>query len=198
MIKRLMNKFGTTVYVQIWGNRIRVVDTVSGVFFDEAPLVAIETTRKGHKVIVGVGNSVKLMTVNSNVTIVNPFSHPRALLNDFIVAEKLLQHVFQQILGKKFISPSPAVVIQPMEKIEGELTIIERKAFRELALGAGARDVVLNVGAPINLNNLDFETLKKNDRDLASISIKTNKSPLEWLFVVVWLGVIVFTVININ
>jgi rod shape-determining protein MreB len=79
-----------------------------------------------------------------------------------------------------------------MEKTEGGLTIIEKKAFRELALGAGARDVVLKVGAPINLNNFNFETLKKNERDLAGINIKTNKSPLEWLFVVVWLGVIVF------
>ena len=77
-----------TIYIQIWENRIKVVDTVSGVVFDEAPLVAIETTKNGQKVIIAVGNSAESINSNSNVIVVNPFSHPRALLNDFCVAMK--------------------------------------------------------------------------------------------------------------
>ena len=199
MIKHLINKFGTTIYIQIWENRIKVVDTISGVVFDEAPLVAIETTKSGQEVIIAAGNSAKSITVNSNVIVVNPFSHPRALLNDFCVAEKLIQYTFHQILGKKLLSPSPAVIIQPMDKTEGGLTMIEKKAFRELALGAGARDVVLKEGAPIiDVSNVNFKTLKELENDFGSINKKTNKSPVQWVFFVIYIGLIIMAVMSNN
>ena len=44
----------------------------------------------------------------------------------------------REVLGRKLFSMSPIIVVHPMEKIEGGLTGIEHRAFRELALGAGA------------------------------------------------------------
>lgn len=41
MIRSFIDKFGSTLYVQIWENRIRVVDTNE--LFDEKPLLQIET-----------------------------------------------------------------------------------------------------------------------------------------------------------
>ena len=46
MIRSFINTFGSTLYVQIWENRIRVVDINSNEFFDEKPLLQIETRNK--------------------------------------------------------------------------------------------------------------------------------------------------------
>jgi rod shape-determining protein MreB len=50
-----------------------------------------------------------------------------------------------------------------MEKTEGGLTEVERKAFRELALGAGARAVVVHEGEELYPRSLNFEALLKKE-----------------------------------
>ena len=191
MIRRLINKLGSTIYVQIWENRIKVTDTQTGEVYDEAPLVAIETNPKGQKIIAAVGNEVKSIVPSSEMQIVNPFSHPRALLNDFFVAEKLLQHAFHLLLGKKFISPTPLVVIQPMEKLEGGLTMIERKAFTEMALGAGAREVALHQGSELLASNIDFKKIKADSIKNLNSQIELKPKKENYLALVFWVAVIV-------
>lgn len=187
MIKHLIDKFGSTIYVQIWENRIKVVDVASGASFDDVPLVAIEKKEKGQKVIVAVGKDAKSIPSGSNIEVVNPFSHPRALLNDFFVAEKLVQHAFHSVLGKKFISSAPAVVVHPMDKIEGGLTMIEKKAFRELAFGAGAREVELYQGPALSIMNFDFEQIKADNakNENAEIRLKPKNENYLALFICV-------------
>jgi len=80
MIRSFINKFGSTLYVQIWENRIRVIDVETNKAFDEKPLLQIETKSNGAKDVTTFGN-------NAYINPTNPFSHPRALLNDFFVGE---------------------------------------------------------------------------------------------------------------
>ncbi len=159
MIRNFINKFGTTLYVQIWENRIKVTDINTSRVFDEKPLVQIETNKKGIKEVTAIGNSASFNTVN-------PFSHPRVLFADFFVAEVLLKRIFKQLVDKKLFSPAPAIVIHPMEKIEGGLTMIEIRAFMELAHGAGARGSVVHQGAELQPSLINFEELAK--RELAA------------------------------
>jgi len=191
MIRNLINKFGSTVYIQIWENRIKVTDVPTREVYDEAPLVAIETNAKGQKIISAIGNEVKSIIPNNEIEIVNPFSHPRVLLDDFFVAEKLLQHTFHLLLGKKFISPAPLVVIQPMEKIEGGLTMIERKAFTELALGAGAREVALYQGSELLVSNFDFKKIKADSVKNVNSKIKLKPKKENYVALCLWVAVIV-------
>lgn len=191
MIRSLINKFGSTIYVQVWENRIKVTDILTKKIYDEAPLVAIETNSKGQKIISAVGNEVKSITPSSDIEIVNPFSHPRALLNDFFVAEKLLQHSFHLLLGKKFISPAPLVVIQPMEKIEGGLTMIERKAFTELALGAGAREVALHQGIELSASNFDFKKIQADSEKNVNSQLQLKPKKENYVALFFWVAVIV-------
>lgn len=191
MIKRLIDKLGSTVYVQIWENRIKVVDVISGVSFDEPPLVAIESTEKGQKTIVAVGNEVKSMSPSESIEIVNPFLHPRALINDFIVAEKVLQHAFHLTLGKKFISPAPAVVIHPMDKTEGGLTMIEKKAFRELALGAGAREVELYLGSELSVVGFNFAKIKEANSTNENMDVGLKPKKENYWLLAFWVMVLI-------
>jgi rod shape-determining protein MreB and related proteins len=54
------------------------------------------------------------------------------------------------MLPKGFITKSPQVVIQPVAMIEGGLSEVEERIFKELALGSGAFKVVLHVGAELS------------------------------------------------
>ena len=70
------------------------------------------------------------------------FSHPRMLLGDFEVAEQTLkqqikqQHIFSSI-------GSYRVIVHPKEMLDGGLSAIERRAFKELFLSLGFRDAVI-------------------------------------------------------
>ncbi|NMP16335.1 rod shape-determining protein [Thalassotalea sp. Y01] len=162
MIRSIINKFGSTLYVQIWENRIRVVDIQTNKVFDEKPLLQLETRKNGEKKIIAIGNA-------AYVNPLNPFSHPRALLSNFFVAERLLQEIVKQLVGNKFISPAPAIIIQPMEKTDGGLTMIEIRAFKEMALGAGARDVAVHQGpATLDVASINFKDIVKQEDDLAA------------------------------
>jgi rod shape-determining protein MreB len=161
MIRSFINKFGSTLYVQIWENRIRVVDVETNEVFDEKPLLQVETRKNGAKDVTAFGN-------NAYLNPLNPFSHPRALLNDFFIGERLLQEIVKKLVGKKFISPAPAIIIHPMEKTEGGLTMIEIRAFREMALGAGARDVAIYQGkGTLEPSTINFKDIVKQEENMA-------------------------------
>ncbi len=145
-------------YVQVWEERLRVVEVKRGTLFDEPPLLAISTT--GPKMIVAAGHQAKAAVAAGGAMLVNPFNHPRQLLADFAMGEKLLQYAFKQLNRGRWLPSSPRVIIQPMAKLDGGLTQIEQRAWRELGLGAGAMDVVLYTGPELDPAKIDFAALK--------------------------------------
>ena len=74
------------------------------------------------------------------------FTTERLLVGNFIIGEDCLKQSIKEILPKKLFTQIPSVLIHPMEMIEGGLSDIESRVFRELAFGAGAVKVVLHVG----------------------------------------------------
>jgi len=61
------------------------------------------------------------------------------VIADFKVTEKMLQHFIRKVLKSGFFSPSPKVLIC----VPCGATQVERRAIKESAVGAGARDVYL-------------------------------------------------------
>ena len=162
MLKQLVGHFfGGTIYVQLWEDRLKVINIKSGAEYDEPPFIALKENNKRHKIILAVGREAQALKNADRTEVINPFSHPRMLVANFMLAEKILLHSFFMTSGNKFFAPLPRVVIQPMEKLEGGLTDIETRVFRELCLGAGAREVVLYLGAPLSKNNFNFDEVKK-------------------------------------
>lgn len=84
-------------------------------------------------------------------------------MGDFLVAEKILLHAIREVHKNKIIAPSPRVIIQPMEKLEGGLTQVESRAFKELCLGAGAREVYIHTGKELTPHNFDFDKYKNEN-----------------------------------
>jgi rod shape-determining protein MreB len=188
MFTRLLSRFASVIYVQIWEGRLKVTNLASNESYDDSPLVVIRTTDKGEKLISGIGKQASI-SIDSNEKVVNPFSHPRVLFSDFYVGEKLLQHAFKQISNIKYLRPRPKVIIHPMEKTEGGLTMIEKRAFRELALGAGAIEVKLHTGKPLTIKSINFDKFEEDEGPLqeATNNNSTSSNIIVFMFYLVFI-----------
>lgn len=171
MLKKLINKFSTTLYIQLWSTRIKVTNVKTSAIFDDEPHVAIETSAKGLRIIKEVGRMAPALASGLvagshngkplNIEVTNPLSHPRTILGNFQVAEKLVQYGVKKVLGNRLFGPAPIAIIHPMEKLEGGLTDIEQRALTELALSAGAREVVIHTGSELDKASFNKTALDK-------------------------------------
>jgi rod shape-determining protein MreB len=140
----LSSFFNSCLYVQLSPERLIVRDPRTGTQFSEIPEVGIAHEPKTR--IVGVGVAARSAVAGLNGEVVNPFGHPRSLVSDFTVAEQLLKTVVRQVLGSALFRPAPRIVIHPLGDPAGGFTQIERRAIREMAIGAGASKVIVWVG----------------------------------------------------
>jgi rod shape-determining protein MreB len=141
------------IYVQISPERLLVRDPKRGVVFDEPPEIALERRPKAKANIAGIGAAARARAGQPMVDIVNPFAHPRSLVSDFTVGEQLLKAAVQRLAGKWTALAgfflSPRIVIHPLGDPAGGFTQVELRAFREMALGAGAGQVRICLGPPL-------------------------------------------------
>lgn len=156
MLRNILNKFAATLYVQLWENRLKVTNLNTLAVFDEKPRLEFKAFNSGKMQVIAFGNSASVKSTN-------PFSHPRVLLADFLVGERLLQEIIRKLTGHGLFSPAPRVIVHPMEKTEGGLTQVEIRAFREMAAGAGARSVVIYQGPQLEPASIDVNKLSSYD-----------------------------------
>jgi hypothetical protein len=84
-----------------------------------------------------------------SVAAAEPFSTSRLLVGQFTQAATTLQQALQQLFAGRWVGVAPAMVIQPMEQVDGGLSEVEERILRDLAAGAGARRVRLWLGAKL-------------------------------------------------
>lgn len=102
---------------------------------------------------------IKNIDTDEKIEVARDQSHasPRMLIADFTTAEHQLKQAVKSIRRGLI---APAILMHPMELIEGGLTQVEYRVFRELALGAGASKTAVYAGAP-----LSAEEVKKTIRE---------------------------------
>lgn len=112
-----------------------------GIVLDEPSVVAIRQERGSgtQRTVVAVGAEAKRMLGRTpgNITAIRPLKD--GVIADFHVTEKMLQHFIHKVHKSKFFRPSPRVLVC----VPCGSTQVERRAIRESALGAGAREVYL-------------------------------------------------------
>lgn len=167
MLRQLQSKLAPTLYLQISSKRVRLTDAASAEQWDDVPVLALQTDARGGKKVIAVGREAQTMAPSVGLQVVNPFDHPRMLIADFSLAEKYLQAVLRKRLGARRLSASPRLIMHPLEKLEGGLTQVEDRVFRELALGAGAHDVCVYSGPTLTGTQLDFAALKAQQEGVA-------------------------------
>lgn len=157
MFTYIRSVFSHDLLFELSEDKLSIKAFSSELSYEDELYIAIENTKKG-EVIKAIGKEAKSLSA-PNIRVLNPFKHNRSFVGNFMCAEKILQHGMYT-LHKSMIKPSPRVIIHQLEKTDGGLTDIEERVLRELALGAGAREVVIYLGSKINTNVEDFDKVK--------------------------------------
>ena len=110
------------------------------IVLNEPSVVAIRQDRDSMEAtVIAVGQDAKSMLGRTpgSIEAIRPMKD--GVIADFKVTEKMLQHFIRKVLHSGFFSPSPKVLIC----VPCGATQVERRAIKESAVGAGARDVYL-------------------------------------------------------
>jgi rod shape-determining protein MreB len=138
MLKRLRGMFSTDLSIDLGTANTLIYIKDRGIVLNEPSVVAIRQ-QNGQKSVAAVGMDAKRMLGRTpgNITAIRPLKD--GVIADFHVTEKMLQHFIHKVHENSFISPSPRVLVC----VPCKSTQVERKAIKESALGAGAREVYL-------------------------------------------------------
>jgi rod shape-determining protein MreB len=138
MFKKLRGVFSSDLSIDLGTANTLIYVRDKGIVLNEPSVVAIRI-HNGQKTIEAVGMEAKRMLGRTpgNITAIRPLKD--GVIADFLVTEKMLQHFIAKVHESKFIRPSPRVLVC----VPCMSTQVERRAIRESALSAGARDVRL-------------------------------------------------------
>src|ERR1700681_1183420 len=107
-----------------------------GIVLREPSVVAIQA---GTTNVLAVGEEAKRMLGRTpgNIVAIRPMKD--GVIADFEITEAMLRHFIQKVHGKRAFKPRPRVVIA----VPSGITEVEKRAVKESALRAGAREVHL-------------------------------------------------------
>ncbi|MDX1434898.1 MAG: rod shape-determining protein, partial [Gammaproteobacteria bacterium] len=141
MFKRVRGLFSNDLSIDLGTANTLIYVRGKGIVLNEPSVVAIRQERGpgGAKNIAAVGNAAKSMLGRTpgNIMAIRPLKD--GVIADFMVTEKMLQHFIHKAHENKFLRPSPRVLVC----VPCGSTQVERRAIRESAAGAGAREVYL-------------------------------------------------------
>ncbi len=140
MFKRLRGLFSNDLSIDLGTANTLIYIPSQGIVLNEPSVVAIREDRlRGSKTIAAVGQEAKQMLGRTpgNITAIRPLKD--GVIADFTVTEKMLQFFIHKVHESKLLKPSPRVLIC----VPCGSTQVERRAIKESALGAGAREVFL-------------------------------------------------------
>ncbi len=141
MFKSLLGLFSNDLSIDLGTANTLIYVRDQGVILNEPSVVAIRQDRGpgGPKSIAAVGAEAKAMLGRTpgNITAIRPLKE--GVIADFTVTEKMLQHFIHKVHETRFFRPSPRVLIC----VPCGSTQVERRAIKESAAGAGAREVYL-------------------------------------------------------
>ena len=138
MFKRLRGMFSNDVSIDLGTANTLIYVKEKGIVLNEPSVVAIRH-HNGQKIVDAVGVEAKRMLGRTpgNITAIRPLKD--GVIADFQVTEKMLQYFIKKVHAHSFIPPSPRVLIC----VPCAATEVEKRAIRESAYSAGAREVYL-------------------------------------------------------
>lgn len=141
MFKMLRGLFSNDLSIDLGTANTLIYVSGKGIILNEPSVVAIRAGGGGNssKSVVAVGSDAKLMLGRTpgHIEAIRPLKD--GVIADFTVTEKMLQHFITKVHGSTLFKPSPRVLVC----VPCGSTQVERRAIKESAQGAGARDVYL-------------------------------------------------------
>src|SRR6202521_5826775 len=137
----LRGYFSTDLAIDLGTANTLIYVRGKGIVLDEPSVVAIrqEGGPNGKKTIQAVGLAAKQMLGRTpgNITAIRPMKD--GVIADFTVTEQMLKFFIRKIHNASLLQPSPRIIIC----VPCGSTQVERRAIRESAESAGARQVYL-------------------------------------------------------
>ena len=140
MFKRIRGIFSNDLSIDLGTANTLIYIPGQGIVLDEPSVVAIKEDKlAGTKSIAAVGTDAKKMLGRTpgNITAIRPLKD--GVIADFAVTERMLRFFIAKVHESKFFRPSPRILIC----VPCGSTQVERRAIRESAAMAGAREVYL-------------------------------------------------------
>jgi rod shape-determining protein MreB len=140
MFKFLTSYFSTDLAIDLGTANTLIYVRGRGIVLDEPSVVSIRTdTVGGKRTVQAVGVEAKQMLGRTpgNLQAIRPMKD--GVIADFTVTEQMLKYFIKKVHDTRMLRPSPRIIIC----VPCGSTQVERRAIRESAIGAGARQVYL-------------------------------------------------------
>ena len=141
MFKFLGSYFSTDLAIDLGTANTLIYVRGRGIVLDEPSVVSIRTDPQGSgkKTVQAVGIEAKQMLGRTpgNLQAIRPMKD--GVIADFTVTEQMLKFFIKKVHDTQMFRPSPRIIIC----VPCGSTQVERRAIRESAIGAGARQVFL-------------------------------------------------------
>ncbi|MBW8369430.1 MAG: rod shape-determining protein [Thiobacillus sp.] len=141
MFKFFTKYFSTDLAIDLGTANTLIYVRDRGIVLDEPSVVSIRTDAAagGKRTVQAVGAEAKLMLGRTpgNLQAIRPMKD--GVIADFTVTEQMLKYFIKKVHDTRMLRPSPRIIIC----VPCGSTQVERRAIRESAIGAGARQVYL-------------------------------------------------------
>ncbi|MEQ1663444.1 MAG: rod shape-determining protein [Thiobacillus sp.] len=141
MFKFLTSYFSTDLAIDLGTANTLIYVRDRGIVLDEPSVVSIRTDMNagGKRTVQAVGAEAKQMLGRTpgNMQAIRPMKD--GVIADFTVTEQMLKYFIKKVHDTQMFRPSPRIIIC----VPCGSTQVERRAIRESAIGAGARQVYL-------------------------------------------------------
>ncbi|HNU96761.1 MAG TPA: rod shape-determining protein [Candidatus Portnoybacteria bacterium] len=137
MFNKLFGKFSKDVGIDLGTATTLVYVKEKGIIINEPSVVAVNQ-KTGQVLAIGVEAKRMIGRTPAHITATRPLKE--GVISDFEVTEQMLRYFIHKIHKDSFsLFPRPRIIIG----IPSEITEVEKKAVKDAALSAGAREVYL-------------------------------------------------------
>jgi len=153
LFSKLIGLFSSDLSIDLGTANTIVIAKGRGIIINEPSVVAVKQERYGQTKVLAVGHEAKDMLGKTpgNIKAIRPMRD--GVIADFDMTEKMIRKFIEKAHGRSSLI-SPRIIIC----VPYGLTQVERKAVRESAMSAGAREVYLieepmaaAIGAGVNI-----------------------------------------------
>jgi len=138
MFKKFLGMFSNDLAIDLGTANTLVLVKGEGIKINEPSVVAIQYDRHGREDILAVGQEAKDMVGKTpgNIKAIRPMRD--GVIADFNVTEMMIRYFIEKVHNRKGLFSPRIIICVPFG-----LTQVERKAVKESAMSAGAREVYL-------------------------------------------------------
>ena len=138
IFNKIVGLFSNDLSIDLGTANTIVIAKGRGIIINEPSVVAVKTEKYGQQRVLAVGQEAKEMVGKTpgNIKAIRPMRD--GVIADFDMTEKMIRRFIEKAHGRSTLI-SPRIIIC----VPYGLTQVERKAVRESALSAGAREVFL-------------------------------------------------------